>query len=221
MNFKEVRDLLKMMNVDMNEHHAHRLFTVRHTCVHTDTHTQTVTHRSCPQMADKSKSGTLEDDEFVLFYKMLTQREDVLRVFQELSSDGQKLSQGVLEDFLKKEQLEDEDVQQHAEQLIQRYEPSDAGTSPETQWEETRPHTCRLSLCSQASEGHDLRRLPAVLGLRGGRHLQPALSERLPGHEPPTVPLFHLVLAQHLPDGGPATRTQQRGGLHQVRPSIS
>lgn len=29
MNFKEVRDLLKMMNVDMNEHHAHRLFTVR------------------------------------------------------------------------------------------------------------------------------------------------------------------------------------------------
>lgn len=29
MNFREVRDLLKMMNVDMNEHHAHRLFTVR------------------------------------------------------------------------------------------------------------------------------------------------------------------------------------------------
>lgn len=29
MNFKEVRDLLKMMNVDMSEHHAHRLFTVR------------------------------------------------------------------------------------------------------------------------------------------------------------------------------------------------
>lgn len=28
MNFKEVQDLLKMMNVDMNEHHAHRLFTV-------------------------------------------------------------------------------------------------------------------------------------------------------------------------------------------------
>lgn len=28
MNFKEVRDLLKMMNVGMNEHHALRLFTV-------------------------------------------------------------------------------------------------------------------------------------------------------------------------------------------------
>lgn len=29
MNFKEVRDLLKMMNIDMNEDHALRLFTVR------------------------------------------------------------------------------------------------------------------------------------------------------------------------------------------------
>ncbi|XP_026157484.1 1-phosphatidylinositol 4,5-bisphosphate phosphodiesterase delta-4 [Mastacembelus armatus] len=103
MNFKEVRDLLKMMNVDMNEHHAHRLFT----------------------MADKSQSGTLEDDEFILFYKMLTQREDVLRVFQEYSVDGQTLSQSDLEDFLREEQLEEADFQQHAKQLIERYEPSD------------------------------------------------------------------------------------------------
>uniref|UniRef100_A0A8C6S5I6 Phosphoinositide phospholipase C n=1 Tax=Neogobius melanostomus TaxID=47308 RepID=A0A8C6S5I6_9GOBI len=95
MNFKEVRDLLKMMNVDMNEHHAHRLFT----------------------MADKSQSGTLEDDEFVLFYKMLTQREDLLRVFQEFSTDGQK-----------EEQLEtgDSQQQQRARELIEKYEPSDA-----------------------------------------------------------------------------------------------
>ncbi|TNM94347.1 hypothetical protein fugu_002523 [Takifugu bimaculatus] len=103
MNFKEVQDLLKMMNVDMSEHHAHRLFT----------------------MADKSQSGTLEDDEFVLFYKMLTQREDVLKVFQEYSTHGQKLSQGDLEDFLREEQLEEGDIQQHAKQLIERYEPSD------------------------------------------------------------------------------------------------
>ncbi|KAF7658824.1 hypothetical protein LDENG_00007300 [Lucifuga dentata] len=103
MNFREVQDLLKMMNVDMNEHHAHRLFT----------------------MADKSQSGTLEDDEFVLFYKMLMQRDDVLRVFQEFSGDGQKLSQSDLEDFLREEQLEGDDVQELARQLIQRYEPSD------------------------------------------------------------------------------------------------
>uniref|UniRef100_H3DAI2 Phosphoinositide phospholipase C n=1 Tax=Tetraodon nigroviridis TaxID=99883 RepID=H3DAI2_TETNG len=103
MNFKEVRDLLKMMNVDMSEHHAHRLFT----------------------MADKSQSGTLEGDEFVLFYKMLTQREDVLKVFQEYSADGQKLSQADLEDFLREEQFEEGDIQHHAKQLIERYEPSD------------------------------------------------------------------------------------------------
>lgn len=77
-------------------------------------------------MADKSQSGTLENDEFVLFYKMLTQREDVLKVFQEYS-DGQKLSQSNLEDFLREEQLEGGDIQLHAKQLIECYEPSDKG----------------------------------------------------------------------------------------------
>ncbi|CAL8290941.1 unnamed protein product [Lota lota] len=104
MNFKETQDLLKMMNVDMNEHHTHSLFT----------------------MADKSQTGTLDDDEFVLFYKMLTQRDDVMRVFQDFSGDGQKLSKADLEDFLREEQLETEDVRQHAELLIELYEPSDA-----------------------------------------------------------------------------------------------
>lgn len=78
-------------------------------------------------MADKSQSGTLEDDEFVLFYKMLTQREDVLKVFQQFSADGQKLSLRDLEDFLRDEQLEGDEVQQQAKQLIERYEPSDTG----------------------------------------------------------------------------------------------
>ncbi|XP_012684724.2 1-phosphatidylinositol 4,5-bisphosphate phosphodiesterase delta-4 [Clupea harengus] len=103
MNFKEVQDLLKMMNVDMNEHHALRLFT----------------------MADKSQTGSLEGDEFVLFYKMLTQREDVVRIFQDYSGDGQKLTLRDLEDFLREEQLETEAVQQRALELIERYEPSD------------------------------------------------------------------------------------------------
>ncbi|KAB5526210.1 hypothetical protein PHYPO_G00149060 [Pangasianodon hypophthalmus] len=104
MNFKEVRDLLKMMNVDMNEHHALRLFT----------------------MADKSESGTLEDDEFVLFYKMLTQREEVLAIFRDFSTDGQTLSVRELEEFLQEGQLEQDETQRHAIELIQRYEPSEA-----------------------------------------------------------------------------------------------
>lgn len=134
MNFKEVRDLLKMMNVDMSEHHAYRLFTVRpskwrtllgHCPEGTALKLRSV---SVTQMADKSQSGTLEDDEFVLFYKMLTQREDVLKVFQEYSADGQKLSQADLEDFLREEQFEGGDIQLHAKQLIEHYEPSDTGT---------------------------------------------------------------------------------------------
>ncbi|KAF5891600.1 1-phosphatidylinositol 4,5-bisphosphate phosphodiesterase delta-4-like, partial [Clarias magur] len=109
MNFKEVRDLLKMMNMDMNEHHALRLFT----------------------MADKSESGTLEDDEFVLFYKMLTQREEVLTIFRDFSTDGQTLSVKELEEFLQEGQLEQGDTRRHAVRLIQRYEPSEAAKQRE------------------------------------------------------------------------------------------
>ncbi|KAJ8247070.1 hypothetical protein GJAV_G00258420 [Gymnothorax javanicus] len=104
MNFKEVRDLLKMMNIDMNEHHALHLF----------------------RMADKSKSETLEDEEFVVFYKMLTKREDVLRVFKDYSGDGEKLSLLDLEDFLRDEQQETDSSQERARDVINRYEPSEA-----------------------------------------------------------------------------------------------
>lgn len=79
-------------------------------------------------MADKSESGTLEDDEFVLFYKMLTQREEVLTIFRDFSTDGQTLSVRELEEFLQEGQLEQDNTQQHAIELIQRYEPSEAGT---------------------------------------------------------------------------------------------
>ncbi|NWY31272.1 PLCD4 phosphodiesterase, partial [Pheucticus melanocephalus] len=103
MNFKEVQRLLKMMNVDMNEDHALRLF----------------------QDADKSESGTLEGEEFVLFYKALTQREEVLSLFQEYSEDGKKLTLLELADFLREEQLEDEGTEELAMELIDKYEPSE------------------------------------------------------------------------------------------------
>ncbi|CDQ57295.1 unnamed protein product [Oncorhynchus mykiss] len=105
MNFKEVRTLLKMMNVDMNEEYTLRLFT----------------------MADNSESGCLENEEFVQFYKMLTEREDVWRVFQDYSRDGQILTLAELEDFLKQEQQEGERSLEHAQELIDRYEPSENG----------------------------------------------------------------------------------------------
>ncbi|NWR57352.1 PLCD4 phosphodiesterase, partial [Bucorvus abyssinicus] len=103
MNFKEVQRLLKMMNIDMNEDHALRLF----------------------QAADKSESGTLEGEEFVLFYKALTQREEVLSLFQDFSEDGKKLTLLELVDFLRQEQLEDEGTEELAMELIDKYEPSE------------------------------------------------------------------------------------------------
>lgn len=103
MNFKEVKKLLKMMNVDMNEEHALHLFT----------------------MADKSDSGSLEIQQFVQFYKMLTQRDEVWKVFQDYSGDGEKLMLEELESFLKIEQQEGEQSVQRAKELIGRYEPSE------------------------------------------------------------------------------------------------
>uniref|UniRef100_A0A8C1VQZ8 Phosphoinositide phospholipase C n=1 Tax=Cyprinus carpio TaxID=7962 RepID=A0A8C1VQZ8_CYPCA len=74
---------------------------------------------------NEEHSGTLEDQEFVEFYKMLTERTEVLDLFQDYSSDGQSLSQCDLEEFLREEQLEGEGSNEHALQLIDRYEPSD------------------------------------------------------------------------------------------------
>uniref|UniRef100_A0A8C3TJB9 1-phosphatidylinositol 4,5-bisphosphate phosphodiesterase delta-4 n=2 Tax=Chelydra serpentina TaxID=8475 RepID=A0A8C3TJB9_CHESE len=103
MSFKEVRQLLKMMNMDMNEDHALWLF----------------------QMADRSASGTLEGEEFVLFYKALTQRDEVLGVFRAFSRDGKKLTLLEFVDFLQQEQLERENTQELAMELMARYEPSE------------------------------------------------------------------------------------------------
>jgi len=58
---------------------------------------------------------------------MLTERKEVLDLFQDYSSDGQILSQCDLEEFLREEQLEGEASYEHALQLIDRYEPSNAG----------------------------------------------------------------------------------------------
>uniref|UniRef100_S4S058 Phosphoinositide phospholipase C n=1 Tax=Petromyzon marinus TaxID=7757 RepID=S4S058_PETMA len=85
MTFKEVKNLLKMMNIDMNEHHAQHLF----------------------EMADMSRSGTLEGIEFVVFYKLLTQRDELQALFSSLSGDGSVLSRGELAAFLRDFQREE------------------------------------------------------------------------------------------------------------------
>lgn len=79
------------------------------------------------QMADKADSGSLEIDQFVHFYKMLTQRDEVWKVFQDYSADGEKILLEELENFLKIEQQEGGQSSKHAAELIACYEPSDTG----------------------------------------------------------------------------------------------
>lgn len=78
-------------------------------------------------MADKHECGSLEIEQFVHFYKMLTQRDEVWKVFQDYSGDGEKLMLEELENFLSVEQQEGEKSSQHAQELIDRYEPSESG----------------------------------------------------------------------------------------------
>lgn len=79
------------------------------------------------QMADKSETGSLEGEEFVLFYKALTQRDEVLEIFQEYSEDGKKLTLLEFVDFLQQEQMEVDGTDELAMELIDRYEPSETG----------------------------------------------------------------------------------------------
>lgn len=65
----------------------------------------------------------------MLFYKALTQREEVLSLFQDFSEDGKKLTLLELVDFLRQEQLEDEGTEELAMELIDKYEPSETGES--------------------------------------------------------------------------------------------
>lgn len=132
MTFKEVRKLLKMMNVDMNEDHALHLFKVSECgCLNCLVKLQRTRKNNAQpltaQTADKFESGSLEIEQFVHFYKMLTQRDEVWKVFQDYSGDGVKLLSEELENFLKVEQQEGEQSAQHALELIERYEPSVSG----------------------------------------------------------------------------------------------
>lgn len=83
-------------------------------------------------MADKSQSDSLEIEQFVHFYKILTQRDEVWKVFQDYSGDGEKLMLEELENFLRTEQQEEEQSAQHAKQLIDSYEPSETGAGGDT-----------------------------------------------------------------------------------------
>ncbi|KAM4835985.1 1-phosphatidylinositol 4,5-bisphosphate phosphodiesterase delta-4 isoform 2-T4 [Thomomys bottae] len=105
MSFEEVQRLLHLMNVEMDQEYALSLF----------------------KAADVSQSETLEGEEFVQFYKALTKRNEVQELFENFSSDGQKLTLLEFVDFLREEQKEQDRARDLALKFIDCYEPSDSG----------------------------------------------------------------------------------------------
>ncbi|EDL75358.1 phospholipase C, delta 4, isoform CRA_a [Rattus norvegicus] len=105
MSFREAQRLLLLMNVEMDEEYAFSLF----------------------QEADVSQSNTLDSEEFVQFYKALTKRTEIEELFENFSSDKQKLTLLEFVDFLREEQKESDHSSDLALKLIDRYEPSENG----------------------------------------------------------------------------------------------
>ncbi|XP_067386606.1 1-phosphatidylinositol 4,5-bisphosphate phosphodiesterase delta-1 isoform X2 [Emydura macquarii macquarii] len=103
MSFKELKNFLKEVNVQMDDSYAKQIF----------------------QKCDKSKTETLEDEEIETFYKMLTERKEIDEIFSKYSSAEGIMSSDNLLRFLREKQQEEDAVPESALSLIQRYEPNE------------------------------------------------------------------------------------------------
>ncbi|XP_078713149.1 1-phosphatidylinositol 4,5-bisphosphate phosphodiesterase delta-4-like isoform X1 [Lampetra fluviatilis] len=105
MTLSEVKSLLKLMNTAVDDKYVKGLF----------------------QHCDTSKSGVLEEDEFVQLYKQLTRREEVTSLFSQLTSGENLLSLELFRRFLSEQQHEDMEAgasEGHAAAILDMYEPS-------------------------------------------------------------------------------------------------
>lgn len=82
------------------------------------------------QECDHSQTDSLEDEEIEIFYKMLTQRAEIDRVFAEAAGSAETLSVEKLVSFLQHQQREEAAGPALALSLIERYEPSETGEGP-------------------------------------------------------------------------------------------
>ncbi|XP_059526438.1 1-phosphatidylinositol 4,5-bisphosphate phosphodiesterase delta-3 isoform X4 [Myotis daubentonii] len=99
MSFKEIKSLLRMVNVDMNDMYAYRLF------------------KEC----DHSDNERLEGTEIEEFLRRLLKRPELEEIFHRYSGEDRVLSAPELLEFLE-DQGEDGATLAHAQQLIQTYE---------------------------------------------------------------------------------------------------
>ncbi|XP_064421527.1 1-phosphatidylinositol 4,5-bisphosphate phosphodiesterase delta-3 isoform X1 [Latimeria chalumnae] len=98
MSFKEIRDLLKMINIEMDDKYAYNLF------------------KKC----DKSNTNKLEDHEIVEFCTLLMRRPEVEEIFKHYSGEDLVLSDEELLHFLKEQG--EADTLENARRIIQKYE---------------------------------------------------------------------------------------------------
>ncbi|KAL1779168.1 1-phosphatidylinositol 4,5-bisphosphate phosphodiesterase delta-3 [Sigmodon hispidus] len=99
MSFKEIKSLLRMVNVDMNDMYAYRLF------------------KEC----DHSNNERLEGAEIEAFLRRLLKRPELEEIFYRYSGEDRVLSASELMEFLE-DQGEDRATLACARQLIQAYE---------------------------------------------------------------------------------------------------
>uniref|UniRef100_G3U5K1 Phosphoinositide phospholipase C n=1 Tax=Loxodonta africana TaxID=9785 RepID=G3U5K1_LOXAF len=102
MSFKELQNFLKELNIQVDDSYARKIF------------------KEC----DRSQTDSLEG-EIEVFYKMLTQREEIDRIFAEATGSGEILSVDQLVKFLQHQQREEAAGPALALSLIERYEPSE------------------------------------------------------------------------------------------------
>ncbi|XP_059966482.1 1-phosphatidylinositol 4,5-bisphosphate phosphodiesterase delta-1 isoform X1 [Mesoplodon densirostris] len=103
MNFKELQNFLKELNIQVDDSYARKIF------------------REC----DHSQTDSLEDEEIETFYKILTQRKEIDLTFKEAAGSEETLSVDQLVIFLQHQQREEAAGPALALSLIERYEPSE------------------------------------------------------------------------------------------------
>ncbi|XP_070583259.1 1-phosphatidylinositol 4,5-bisphosphate phosphodiesterase delta-1 isoform X1 [Erythrolamprus reginae] len=103
MTFKELKSFMKEVNIQMDDSYARQIF----------------------EQCDKSQTDTLEDEEIEVFYKILTERKEIDRIFSDQTEGKPVMSLDHLVRFLQKEQHEENAGPELALSLIEQYEPNE------------------------------------------------------------------------------------------------
>ncbi|KAK9396038.1 1-phosphatidylinositol 4-5-bisphosphate phosphodiesterase delta-1 [Crotalus adamanteus] len=103
MSFKELKSFMKEVNIQMDDSYARQIF----------------------EQCDKSQTNTLEDEEIEVFYKILTERQEIDSIFSDQAEQKSVMSLDQLVRFLQEEQHEEDAGPELALSLIEQYEPNE------------------------------------------------------------------------------------------------